>query len=241
MRARLDDLAAEATIVVTPDPVVGLQVSPDTLRLPSGAEADLTAQARRASGRLTLATDVRWDSEKSFVARITAEGRVTGVGAGRTRVTAHSGVLSAIAVIDVPGWFQVQPMPAATRAGHAAAYGTRVYYFGGRTRFGYTSEVFAYDVVSEAWSTLPSMPVARDQGALAMLDDRIHIIGGLADTGVSDKVEAFDPLEEKWLTLPSLPVARYEARAAALDGIIYVMGGRLESSDVTDRVDALVP
>lgn len=231
------------------DPVVGLTVVPDTVRLPSGSVFDLKAEFVHESGDMSEAVGVVWTSLEASIAVVDSTGRVEAIGSGRTRVVATVEGLTDDAVVNVPGWFSLAPLPEPRRLGHAAALGGRIYYIGGNaglSSLDYVATTFVLDPESESWSTGPAMPTGRDAGATAVADGSLYVIGGINPDApnngfnrLSDN-EVFRSSAAVWETLSPMPTSRGAALAGALDGRVYVIGGN-DGPDVLNTVEIYDP
>lgn len=217
------------------DRVIALDVEPETVRLPVGDSTDFTASFVHASGSRTPAEDVTWSSSKETVATVNATGRGRAEGSGRSRIVAEAGGLTAHAVVSVPGWFLVPPMPAGRRAGHAAALDGKVFYIGGNATLSedYVATTFVFDSETETWSVGAEMPTARDQGAIAGTGDAIYVIGGVNPDAPNNGFSRLHQSERlgadgAWLVRAPMPTARGGARADTLGGRIYVVAGGVD-------------
>lgn len=100
--ATLGALSASATVRVRGGPA-SIQVVPDSLVLDVGAGGQLSAVIRDADGAVLPGPAPTWSSQHPAVATVDAQGRVQGVAAGSTTVTATVGALSASARVRVRG------------------------------------------------------------------------------------------------------------------------------------------
>lgn len=83
--------------------VADLQVTPEALTLKVGETKSLFPQAYDANGNIVVAR-FTYSSQKSSVARVDGEGRVTGMGVGSTQITVRAGRKSApVSVLVSPG------------------------------------------------------------------------------------------------------------------------------------------
>jgi hypothetical protein len=98
----------DATLVVAPVAVARVSVQPDSLALKIGAAGQLSAVAYDAAGNVLTGRAVAWSSADAAVAAAGADGSVTGVAAGATRVTATVDGIAASAQVRVlapwPRW-----------------------------------------------------------------------------------------------------------------------------------------
>ncbi|MGB7212886.1 MAG: Ig-like domain-containing protein [Gemmatimonadales bacterium] len=94
--------------------VADLQVTPEALTLKVGETKSLFPQAYDANGNIVVAR-FTYASQKSNVARVDGDGRVTGMGVGSTQITVRAGRKSApVSVLVSPGDNPPPPEPAST-------------------------------------------------------------------------------------------------------------------------------
>lgn len=123
-------------------------------------------------------------------------------------------------------WTYLQSMPG-QKAWERATAGLdgKVYLFGGSTDSYPSTDVWAYDPVTNSWDTsMPSMPVEeRDTVAVTAKDGVIYLFGGYWNYNT---VQAFDPATKKWQIKSPMPTGRWAAAGAlGPNGKIYVVGG----------------
>jgi uncharacterized protein YjdB len=97
--------SASSTFTVMQGAVASVTVTPSPITMVAGQSTQLAASARDASGSVITGKSVVWSSSNTAVASVTAQGVVSGVGAGSTTITATvDGVsgTSAVTVSDVP-------------------------------------------------------------------------------------------------------------------------------------------
>jgi N-acetylneuraminic acid mutarotase len=93
------------------------------------------------------------------------------------------------------------------------------------------SNVDAYAVATDAWTTAAALPTPRGWLATTVAPDgRIFAIGGYDGTSELSTVEAFTHSTGKWSGKASLPTARCELAAATSDGRIFAIGGNVGGS-----------
>jgi N-acetylneuraminic acid mutarotase len=216
------------------DPIVALRVEPGTVRLPVDSSLLIGAEFVHESGSVSEAVNVVWLSLKPAVAVVDSSGRVKAIGSGRVRIVAAAEGLSAVAVVDVPGWFSVLPLPAPRRRGHAGVLGGKLYYTSGADSWGedHVATTFVFDPETESWTTAPSIPTPRDDGAVATAGDYLYVIGGISPDAPHNGYnrlwvnEAFRASDQSWVARRDMPTARGGVRAETVGGKIYVIGGR---------------
>ncbi len=133
-------------------------------------------------------------------------------------------------------WTTKRAMPAPNRGHMAAAWGTKVYVFGGNTG-SYQRTVSIYDTAGDSWSSGAQMSVARAYGAAVAVaaKTRIYLIGGASNATSScstcylGNAVAYDPTRNAW-DAGSIAMVTGEATstfAACLAGTkIYVFPGQ---------------
>lgn len=155
-------------------------------------------------------------------------------------------------------WTKKKPMPVNLHRFAVAAYGDRIYLFGGfkypDTRANAWQPVdtaWRYDPASDEWTALAAMPDKRGAASAAVVDGRIYVIGGASvqpgtrDIAIEPKrrhailgtVEEYDPKTNSWRARTPLPTPRAEAAVATVAGKIYVIGGRIASVFAEDGSD----
>jgi N-acetylneuraminic acid mutarotase len=153
-------------------------------------------------------------------------------------------------------WARKKPLPVAIHHPAIAAYGDKIYLFGGfRTpaRSGGWQPVdnaWEYDPAADDWKPLPPMPKPRGGAAAAVIDGKFYVIGGVAavsapapdESGaaptIDDKrrhdvlasVAEYDLKAGTWRARAPMPTPRSQPTAVAKLGRIYVIGGRLGSA-----------
>jgi len=117
----------------------------------------------------------------------------------------------------------------------AAAVGTKLYIFGGKTLFDDTiPEVDVLDTATNTWTTLADlMPSAASDSTAFVLDGKIFIVGGYDPAyNALTQVVTFDPATETFATAArGLNTARGDVGSAVVDGTPYVFGGFTHEND----------
>ena len=96
------------------------------------------------------------------------------------------------------------------RVGHAAAaVGSQVYVFGGRTEVemgeGLLDDLYCYDTVSATWSLVDAggdKPCGRSYHAMVSDGHHIYLFGGCTKGRLND-LYSFDPVSRQWVKLPT--------------------------------------
>ncbi|GAB5519847.1 MAG: hypothetical protein RhofKO_20980 [Rhodothermales bacterium] len=95
---------ATLNIVADPNQIARIIITPDTLTVGASEAETLMAQAVNVDGNAIDGVTFTWASADETIATVDETGRVTGVNAGTTEVTASAdGVTSVPAVVRVPG------------------------------------------------------------------------------------------------------------------------------------------
>lgn len=132
-------------------------------------------------------------------------------------------------------------MPADRCCGVAAAYGGKVFYFGGVNATVVPSDdIFAYDVAADEWSTVGHLPEVLVHAAVVASEyGNIYLIGGRESfswwhTG-SVNAYSYDTYTGDITKLPDLPAPVTNAAAFMLDDgrLMYMLG----NNDITANTD----
>ncbi len=97
--------------------------------------------------------------------------------------------------------------------------------------FGYngtddTSDLYAYDPDSGAWTKLASAADTREAPAHGIIGGKLYAAGGWGSDGNPDaKPEIYDPAADTWTTGAANPKPYAGSGSAVLDGKLYVVGG----------------
>lgn len=85
---------------------------------------------------------------------------------------------------------------------------------------------FAFDPITQMWTTRTAMPVQEFGGAAVLGPDGfIYVFGGYTSAALAT-VYAYDPLLDTWTQKASMPSARFYMTAElGSDGQIYILGG----------------
>ena len=99
--AQLGPLRAQATLIVTEPQVQQLTLAPAQAALAPGQRLQLSVRATSQAGQPLQAQPLIWRSDQEDVARVSSEGLVTAIEAGRAVITAQLGERTATALLDV--------------------------------------------------------------------------------------------------------------------------------------------
>jgi N-acetylneuraminic acid mutarotase len=146
-------------------------------------------------------------------------------------------------------WSGAAPLPKPTDSHSTAAYGGKVYLFGGDNTpatgfrcdvysFGFPKElhrdVFVYDPAANSWQSRGLMPVAMCLLDAHTVGDKIYLIPKRAATDVdgtrqmsmSNAIYEYDPAADRWTQKTPRPTYRNRFVTATVGGKVYVLGGQ---------------
>lgn len=155
-----------------------------------------------------------------------ADGKIYVFGGGGG--TYPPGVISSVECYDpnTDTWAYKQSLPTARAWQRAAtAQDGKIYLFGGSNNSWPSTDVWAYDPVTNTWDTsIPRMPgEERDTVAVTGTDGIIYLFGGYWNYNT---VQAFNPSTKTWQIKSPMPTGRWAAAGAlGPDGKIYIVGG----------------
>jgi hypothetical protein len=113
-------VTASAELVVEPDPIHEIAVSPAILSIPQHGRAELAATVSDLDGTTLEQRAVLWSSSDPAIARVTPAGTVIGVAQGEAYIAARSGGVYATARITVTPPVAVPPVTAQPVSGAQA-------------------------------------------------------------------------------------------------------------------------
>jgi uncharacterized protein YjdB len=96
----LSVVACEKTTTATSGKIAAIEIDPTSISLSPGAAAPLTARVLDEDGAL-LSVPVFWAAEDERIARVSSQGVVTAVAAGRTQIAASRSGTSAVVPVVV--------------------------------------------------------------------------------------------------------------------------------------------
>ncbi|MEV7236415.1 carboxypeptidase regulatory-like domain-containing protein [Streptomyces sp. NPDC051020] len=134
------------------------------------------------------------------------------------------------AYVYTPGahaWSALPNLSVAREAPQAAAYGGKLYVFGG---WGADSSPVAkteiYDPVTGAWSTGADNPKPFAGAAVTVLDGKIYIVGGCtSDTCGKTDVQVYDPASDSWSSSKAYPESTAWLGCGGVEDKLYCAGG----------------
>lgn len=146
--------------------------------------------------------------------------------------TASGGATNILEVFDLQAgaWEARAPLPAPVAAYALAAFGGRLYLFGGWDGADFRADTLIYDPTSDQWTTGTPLPTPRAFAAAAALAQAVYVVGGYDEHQVLDAVLAYDPAAEgtaagPWAVRASLDEARAGLGLAAIGPRLYAVGG----------------
>lgn len=137
-------------------------------------------------------------------------------------------------------WVQMPDFPGTARDDAATfTIGTDVYVGTGReVGWGYTSDWWAFSVVTGEWRTVAGLPAdGRQYAATFSLEDKGYLFGGTNTSGPLAELWMYDPTDDTWTQRASLPAsARYACASFSYDGHGYVATGITTGGSLTNEV-----
>jgi glucose/arabinose dehydrogenase/N-acetylneuraminic acid mutarotase len=174
----------------------------------------------------------RLPDELNHIQSVTLHGRIYSIGGLRLVPGQPKPSVGTVWIYDpsTDAFSSGAPMPAGRErgAGGVAAWGGKLYYFGGLHEGVAVPWVDVYDPVADSWTSLPDMPRARDHFQAAIVDGTMYAIGGRAGDPLSPfgYNDAYDLATGTWTTgLAPLPTPRGGYAVAVVQGHILVIGG----------------
>ncbi|MER6105999.1 carboxypeptidase regulatory-like domain-containing protein [Streptomyces sp. NPDC001832] len=128
---------------------------------------------------------------------------------------------------DAQAWSALPNLSVARDAPQAAAYGGKLYVFGGWGLDGHpVAKTEIYDPASGTWSTGADNPKAYDAAGVAVLGDKIYIVGGcLGSVCTTADVQVYDPATNSWSSGPAYPERTAWLGCGAIEDKLYCAGG----------------
>lgn len=135
-------------------------------------------------------------------------------------------------------WRSGAPMPLPSRGHATAAFGGKIYVFGGVTPADQSSEPLGnlpatayrharvYDPVANTWTPLELMPVGAYDLEAHVVGNKIYVIAGYGVGGFRNELMEYDPLANTWALKTPSPTYRYIFSSAVVNDRIYVIGGQ---------------
>jgi N-acetylneuraminic acid mutarotase len=141
------------------------------------------------------------------------------------------------------------PIPAKLAAGRAAALGHTIYLAGGFSGSGrgligprYLSELYAYDVKANTWTTRTPLPPEQTPRLGRDLCAMVTAPTSRLLTVSNEHIGVYDPAGDAWSIATQIPTPRSAMEVAqADDGRIFTIGGRLTATEPAALVEAYDP
>jgi N-acetylneuraminic acid mutarotase len=134
-------------------------------------------------------------------------------------------------------WTQKAPLPMPRGGLAVAAYGGKVYCFGGATLVdGHAvaqNDVFVFDPASNSWENCSLMPEPASGIDANVVDSKIYIVGNLT--------MVYNPVADSWSTKTPIPVPVSSYASAVVDGKIYVIGGNIGGTQIVNLTQIYDP
>lgn len=161
-------------------------------------------------------------------------------------------------------WTELTPLPTPRGSVGAAAVGSVLHTFGGRSSdrvirispagspevlagIGTVTSHEIFDPVSGMWSPAPPLPgPPRDHMGVAELDGKVHVFGGRVNdySDMLERHDVYDPSTKRWSASAPLPRPRSAGATTVLKGRIIYVGGECKpggapfTANAFDDVDA---
>ncbi len=118
-------------------------------------------------------------------------------------------------------WSAGANLPAA-RTPMAAAYGGKLFIFGGNP--GPSAETWMYDPASDTWAEKTAMPTARTYGRAIAVGKHIYVLGGSDSSSTNGAFERYTPQTDTWTSGPAMQ-PRGDISLFAVGNDLYAVGG----------------
>ena len=133
-------------------------------------------------------------------------------------------------------WSAKKPVPFPGDHMAAAAFGGKIYVFGGQAEAGLKQPLnitWEYDPAADTWRPLAPMPAARTAAGAVEAGGRIYVVGGNTAGGLTVSTnDAYDPASNRWESRAAMPTPRNHPAVGAVGGTVYVIGGRLAAPNI---------
>ncbi|WP_405691673.1 kelch repeat-containing protein [Streptomyces sp. NBC_00057] len=129
-------------------------------------------------------------------------------------------------------WSALPNMKVARLRAQAAAYGGKIYVFGGYDAYNTVAKTEIYDPVSRTWSTGADMPKPYAAAAVTVLGGKIYNIGGCNQGGgcYHTDVQVYDPASGSWSSATPYPEPIGYLGCGAIANKLYCAGGSTQTS-----------
>ncbi len=121
-------------------------------------------------------------------------------------------------------WSAKLAMPTAEAQVAVAQINGILYVAGGNAGSGATSNLQAYNPVTNAWSPLASMPTGNYQGAGAVeINGKLYVAGGWNGSLPISNLQIYDPVAGTWSSGTAMPILSGCGASGAINGKLYVI------------------
>ncbi len=138
-------------------------------------------------------------------------------------------------------WVQLTDFPGTERDdGVSFQINDKAYCGSGLTPwFAPTADFYAFDFVTESWSTIAPMPTNTErQYACGFASNTYgYVFGGLNDTTFLNDLWQYDPIQDAWIQKAALPAAGRSGSACfVINDTAYMIGGRTANANAIAEV-----
>ena len=118
----------------------------------------------------------------------------------------------------------------------AATFGNKIYFAGGETDLGVTSQVEIFDVAAGTWETPANLSSARSTLSAVACDSLVFFAGGYTGNQAVSTIDVFDTRTQQW-SVQQLSIPRFAISALSKDHKVLFAGGVIYNLTGYDRVD----
>ncbi|MFE7323736.1 S8 family serine peptidase [Streptomyces sp. NPDC057565] len=122
-------------------------------------------------------------------------------------------------------WSALPNLRAGREAAQAAAYGGKIYVFGGWDETSTVAKTEIYDPASRTWSTGADMPKPYAAGAVSVLGGKIYVVGGCKNGCYKTDVQVYDPASDSWSSATPYPEPAGFLGCGTIANKLYCAGG----------------
>ncbi|MEV0811051.1 S8 family serine peptidase [Micromonospora sp. NPDC050200] len=143
---------------------------------------------------------------------------------------------------EVQAWSALPSLRAARTAPQTAAYGGKLYVFGGWGEDGNpAAKTEIYDPATGAWSTGADNPKPYGGAAVTVLGSKIYIVGGCATACGKTDVQVYDPAANSWSSSTAYPQPISWLGCGAVGDGLYCAGGTTSTMGNTEHAYSYDP
>lgn len=118
----------------------------------------------------------------------------------------------------------------------ATAFGNKIYFAGGETDLGVSSDVEIFNVATGVWETPESLSSARSTLSAVACDSLVFFAGGFTNNIAVSTIDIFDTRTQQW-TVEQLTIPRFAISAVSKDNKVLFAGGVIYNLTGYNRVD----